>query len=202
MSSLKVSSIEGIKININPEYVLRRLGKRKDTKVGSWKEKIKEMIEEARIYINPKINYTDMRVKRVNDNEIILENLKIESEMLSRVLKKSIQVTLFISTIGGELKKSSVKEKRTPADMVILDAIGSEAAESTVRWFHRNVGIKAKKRGYRVTGRFSPGYGDFDIHYQKWFVENLKGRKIGVGYSENFVLIPEKSVTGVIGWRK
>ena len=47
---------------------------------------------------------------------------------------------------------------------------------------------------------YSPGYGDFSLGYQKNLLQYLDaGRRIGVSLTEGGMLVPEKTVTAVVG---
>ena len=48
--------------------------------------------------------------------------------------------------------------------------------------------------------RFSPGYGDFDIRYQKSIMRMLDcAKNIGLTMTDSYMMTPTKSVTAVIG---
>ncbi len=47
--------------------------------------------------------------------------------------------------------------------------------------------------------RFSPGYGDWDVHAQPDLLRLTQAETIGVSLTESFMLRPRKSVTAVIG---
>lgn len=53
------------------------------------------------------------------------------------------------------------------------------------------------------TWRFSPGYGDFPLSLQPQLLDLLAAQKqIGLTVTENWILIPRKSVTAIIGLSK
>jgi len=53
------------------------------------------------------------------------------------------------------------------------------------------------------TARFSPGYGDFDIKWQKDILELLNAKnRIALFLSDGYMLIPLKSITAIIGFSK
>ena len=55
-------------------------------------------------------------------------------------------------------------------------------------------------RRFYVRPRSSPGYGDLSLTYQAEFLRVLEAtKKIGIVLSEGGVMIPEKSVTAVMG---
>ncbi len=89
-------------------------------------------------------------------------------------------------------------EARDMTDALILDALGSAAAEQVCAMAETE--IREKLRGFCMTRRFSPGYGDFPIDTQKNIAEVLSVQKrIGVTVTDSCLLIPSKSVTAVIG---
>jgi len=53
-----------------------------------------------------------------------------------------------------------------------------------------------------LTPRFSPGYGDLSLDHQKGLLKYVEADKIGISLSETMVMLPEKSITAVIGWKE
>jgi cobalamin-dependent methionine synthase I len=54
-----------------------------------------------------------------------------------------------------------------------------------------------------LTPRFSPGYGDFPLSYQRVLIDLLDApRVLGVSVTPSDLLVPVKSVTAVVGIRK
>ncbi len=82
-----------------------------------------------------------------------------------------------------------------------MDALGTEAVEWVADKFTQN--IEKIYSGFRLTSRFSPGYGDLPLEMQKDLVQYLDTkRKIGVGLSESLLLTPSKSITAIIGIKR
>jgi len=64
----------------------------------------------------------------------------------------------------------------------------------------REIAKQQEKEGWYLRPRFSPGYGDFDIQYQKPLMQMLDCAKtIGLTMTDSFMMTPTKSVTAVIG---
>ena len=55
------------------------------------------------------------------------------------------------------------------------------------------------KEGFAMRWRFSPGYGDWDIHAQPELLRLTQAESIGISLTESLMLRPRKSVTAVIG---
>ena len=58
-------------------------------------------------------------------------------------------------------------------------------------------------KGNLLSPRYSPGYGDVPLSVQKDICRELDCAKtVGITLTESLLMIPEKSVTAVIGIRK
>ena len=68
---------------------------------------------------------------------------------------------------------------------------------------HEKLEKELRKEEKYLRPRFSPGYGDFSITYQKELLQVLDAaKKIGLTMTESYMLTPVKSVTAVIGISK
>ena len=61
---------------------------------------------------------------------------------------------------------------------------------------------KIKKAGYERTMRFSPGYGAWPLQAQEILLPLCEADKIGIKLTDTDIMIPRKSVSAVIGWRR
>ena len=78
----------------------------------------------------------------------------------------------------------------------MLEAVGTERIEALCDAFS---GYAAETYG-GLKARFSPGYGDFALEIQREFLDILNASKtVGIVLSDGGVMIPEKSVTAVMG---
>jgi len=78
---------------------------------------------------------------------------------------------------------------------VVLDAIGSVAAEATADAVEQRIAAEVSGQGLRVSCRASPGYGDWDIRSQTALFSLVPAERIGVRLSETCMMIPRKSVS-------
>ena len=61
-------------------------------------------------------------------------------------------------------------------------------------------GLRPKSQGLYLTGRYSPGYGDWPIAVQPRLAAVLDTpRRIGLYVTDTFLMLPRKSVTAVLG---
>ena len=115
------------------------------------------------------------------------------------LLKDCGRVILMAATLGIEterlLRQSQV---RNMGVAVILDAAASAAIENVCD--NLCARLAAQFAPQHLTDRFSPGYGDFPFAQQREFFAVLDiTRQIGVSLSESGLMIPQKSVTALIG---
>ena len=115
------------------------------------------------------------------------------------LLKDCDRVILMAATLGSEaellLRRSQV---RNMGDAVILDAAASAAIENVCDNLCEDLAVRFAPA--YLTDRFSPGYGDFPFTQQREFFAVLDiTRQIGVSLSESGLMLPQKSVTALIG---
>ncbi len=86
---------------------------------------------------------------------------------------------------------------RDMAEAVLLDSGASVLAEQCADTFET---VISEENGGFMTGRYSPGYGDFPVEIQGQLVKAVDGpRTIGLTTNESNILIPRKSITAIIG---
>ena len=189
---------EIINLKINYEDVLVRMGANKyrtkiDTKIET---SILETIDLAKKLLQPKYAIS-MAKKNIKDNEIFLEDFRISSKDIFKLLENSESVCGLIATIGFSIdsKISFFLEQKEIMPAFILDSVGSVAIEELVQ----NICDDIKTKYGNTTMRFSPGYGDWPIQNQKDFLQWLGAEKIGITLSPSFQMIPRKSVSALFG---
>ena len=58
----------------------------------------------------------------------------------------------------------------------------------------------AQERRLYLRPRYSPGYGDLPLASQRFLFDALQiSKKIGVTLTENCLMLPMKSITGIVG---
>lgn len=182
--------------NINISEALRYMGANKsaDQRLLSLTNGISaELFKTCR----PLVCYTETSVNM--DGDLLnLGFIKVKSTALSKNLKGTKRAIVFAATLGADFDRLlNLKQITSPTEALILDALGSAAIEGVCNEFEN---IIKRESGLKLKPRFSPGYGDFNISFQKDITEELKTKKnIGLAVSESLMLVPTKSVTAIIG---
>jgi cobalamin-dependent methionine synthase I len=102
-----------------------------------------------------------------------------------------------VCTIGPALEER-VTGYSAGGDMlpaVILDAIGSAAAEAVARYANDRIEETAAAEGLKTSCRASPGYGDWDVSGQRALFELVPAERIGVTLTASAMMVPRKSVS-------
>ena len=134
--------------------------------------------------------------------EIITADTSFESEKLASFLDGTDEVLIMGITGGSavtdEIKNLQSHKKMT--DAVVIDAAASEIVDAGFDWLAALYTKELVREGRVLTSRrFSAGYGDFDIRFQKDIHSMLDFESLGVQITESCMLMPEKSVTAIYG---
>jgi len=107
------------------------------------------------------------------------------------------EVFLCIVTIGDQLEKRAA-EHAARGDVLagfVLDTLGSVYAEGAAEAAYLRLSDMAEKDGLFIGCRISPGYGTWQLTYQKKIFELLPADKIEVSLTPGLMMTPRKSVS-------
>lgn len=123
---------------------------------------------------------------------------------LKKNLRDSSRVIYFAATLGVALDRLIARYSVTsPATALLIDAVGVERIEALCDAFENSQRERVKKEGAVLRPRFSAGYGDLPIEYQKKIFTLLEpSSRIGVSLCDSYLMTPSKSVTALIGIEK
>ncbi len=126
----------------------------------------------------------------------------VEGEDLRRLLQDGKELVLFAATLGMEVERLSRQMQLTNmAEALVFDACADAAIENVCDNFCDDLAKEIFP--LHLTQRFSPGYGDLPLTYQKKLFEALDiFRRIGVSLTQSGLMLPQKSVTAIMGIRE
>ena len=124
----------------------------------------------------------------------------IYSESIARVMSGCSRMLVFGATLGTE---ADILIKRETAVNIAMGAVMQAAAAAYIEEYCDELQTELNERfsavGEPLGDRFSPGYGDFALEYQRELFRILDcPRQIGLTLTDNYIMIPSKSVTAVI----
>lgn len=108
---------------------------------------------------------------------------------------------LMAVTLGPQLDRAIRKEQlASMSDALLLDLCASSAADDLCNRIYLDLEEEFLTRGFFLTDRFSPGYGDLPVELQSEICRALQAEKrIGLSVTSGSMLLPVKSITAVIG---
>jgi len=124
--------------------------------------------------------------------------------IITRQLKGSEAYALFIATAGMEFEtwQQQLKQDGDMVRMFIADALGSVIAEHCADQMEQALQASIDKLGWHHTNRFSPGYCGWHVSQQQLLFPLFNGTTCGVQLTDSSLMVPIKSVSGIIGLGK
>jgi hypothetical protein len=187
------------------EMILSRLGYRNGITVLNTNDitLIEEGIKQGSCLCKPAGAYLFMSISSKTDSGIVLDKgMSFQSQSLSKLLKDSHYVVLMAATVGKEVTERIFNEveKGDAAKGLIIDSVASQTADAALDWMVHILDRMLAREGKRLTRRrYSPGFGDLPLLYQKDIFEALQLDKLNMTLTEKFMLVPEKSVIAILG---
>ncbi len=200
--------ITDIRLNIDEDEVLRYQGLTNDNQKRVPVEIVqitREEIKQGLHLFEPKGILDSVRIKQisVSKKKIYLKNgcsLQFSNSMIN-LFEGIDSLIVGVVTIGSSLE-NQVSRFFTAGEYpraIALDAVGTVA----VRFFRDQLTSLAcqesREQGMQTTTCFSPGSVDWNISQQKNIFQMIPVEKIGVSLTESYMMVPQKSLSWIIG---
>lgn len=205
MKKIEIKYLEHMPAVPKTEMILTRIGYKKNMTIldDRYKALVDEGIKLGKLLCNMKGAYGRFRVKEISTSHVGLENgIIFKSESLSKLLSSSSEVVLMSSTAGRDVVERISNEinNGNAALGVILDSVASQTADAGLNWLTEFLNKMLVREGKKLTRlRYSPGYGDLPLSYQKVIFDVLNLGKLDMEIKESYMLVPEKSVIAIAG---
>ncbi len=115
--------------------------------------------------------------------------------------KKAEKAALFACTIGSVMEKWSKQllNKGEPVLSYFVDTVASVVVESATNFLHDYIRKEMNKLDLKITNRYSPGYCDWSVSEQHFLFSFLPNNFCGITLNESAMMLPIKSISGIIG---
>ena len=115
-------------------------------------------------------------------------------------LKHSEQLAVFVCTAGEGISHWSKQTmENDPLKGFIADILGSVVVEAAIEEIQKRLSDEMAQAGLKITNRYSPGYCGWSTVEQHKLFSLLPEGNCGVSLTESALMLPIKSVSGVIG---
>lgn len=168
-------------------------------------EEIEKMKDTVRRILHPKFCFVISKEGSLDVKEKTLEvcgRIFQVGRIITAQLRGSEAYAFFVATSGVEFERFQ-RDLEKEGDMLrvfIADSMGSVIAEKTADIMERWLQIYINAKGWKHTNRFSPGYCGWHVSQQQMLFSLLGVKEpCGVHLTDSSLMIPIKSVSGVIG---
>ena len=122
-------------------------------------------------------------------------------KIILRQLRGSEAYALFVCTSGTDFEayQQRLKQQGDMVRVFIADALGSVIAEHCADRMEESLQESIDKLGWHHTNRFSPGYCGWHVSQQQLLFPQFNGQTCGVQLTDSSLMVPIKSVSGIIG---
>ena len=178
-------------LSITPADVYEQMGYHDAEPDADTKAELTQIINEVSQWLHPQFSYFVVSVQPTFDmGNIIL-----------RQLRGSEAYALFICTAGVayEAYQQRLKEQGDMVRVFIADALGSVIAEKCADQMEIALQESIDKLGWKHPNRFSPGYCGWHVSQQQLLFPLVQGHTCGVTLTDSSLMVPIKSVSGIIG---
>lgn len=180
---------------------VRYLGYGKHAVDEKTKHLIEASLQELQQVSNVKSVYQFFPCRVEKECKIQIGVMEIKSKNLAKNLKGCKEVALFGITLGTGvdilIRRYMVTDM---AKALVTQACAAVLLEEACDELQEKIKREKAEEQLWIRPRFSPGYGDFDIHHQKDILNMLDThKKIGLAMTDSYMLTPTKSVTALIG---
>lgn len=211
MIAKKSTLIENIPFTIEPVRVMREMKIPHAKTLDELEEKplanaIKQAIDKAYALIRGKGIYRTFGLSGVEGNIVKGDETGdlFRGAHMVKLLADCDYATLLACTIGPELEAEVERLQQIGelTEAFALEMTGGWMADYMAERVDEIVEREIKKVGYGRAMRFSPGYGDWGLENQPVVLALADAKKIGITLTESNIMIPRKSVSAVIGWKR
>ena len=171
------------------------LASRLNTNVNFEYEFINQYIDEFNKVVSYKYAYVKLPIS-VTNNVCDFGFANVESNSLSRVLRDCKEVFIMAVTTGIEIDRLITKlYLKQDSRAFFIDSIGSAAVESLADYLNKVI-----CQNLNTTNRFSPGYADFPLEFQRDLLARINANQtVGITVNNELFMTPMKSITAIIG---
>lgn len=123
------------------------------------------------------------------------------SRKICQLMKGVEKIAVFICTAGqgfSDCAKIYNKEGEYLKGYIV-DTMGSVAVEKSMDFIQSELEKRMQQEGMKITNRYSPGYCNWPVEDQKQLFSLLSVHTCGISLSDSCLMMPIKSVSGIIG---
>ena len=161
-------------------------------------KRFEELLHESLKIAVPKAMYRELHIDKIKEDTIIFGDIVFESKVMRSNLQNIGRVIGYVITCGTELDTWSEQYDDDPLDRFISGSVKQLILRAAVMKIFEDI---KNKFGFQKTATMNPGsLPDWPITEQKKLLSMIGNvqDEIGVKLTESNLLIPMKSVSGIL----
>lgn len=182
--------------------VMRRMGAQKAQLQEGLESAIDALIKEAQSVFRVKGKALMVAVNHLSETVLEIGGEPVASASLAKLMQACQSGYLMCATIPQRdvSRINAAISRGEGVKALVLDAFASECVDGALDVIMSRKNEALRRTGQKLTKhRFSAGYGDLSIAYQKLFFDMLDMSTLGVALNDKCLLSPEKSVIAIAG---
>ena len=187
-------------LSVNREEMLRYLGYKGQELDDALMDSVSRCAALAEQAVSPRFAVVESSLC-IKENGVGLDGIFLAGEDIRLHLGQAKAGILMGVTLGVQMERLiQYHRRRSMADAVMIDAAATALIETACDRVEEGLRAFYQEKGLDVTDRFSCGYGDLPLETQPDIIRALDApRAIGLTCSSSLILIPQKSVTAILG---
>jgi Vitamin B12 dependent methionine synthase, activation domain len=191
-------------LKVRKAEVISSLGYTNGILPAHFEKMIDAILSQLSNYCAPLAGYRILDVQKSenrHDGVMIGGSFFAVQKIVASHLRKSEKVLLFVCSIGSGME-TWAKKLSTEGDTTLsylVDTVASITVEQVADVLHDHIGKHMLARGLKISNRYSPGYCDWLVSEQHLLFSFLPAHFCGITLTESALMIPIKSVSGIIG---
>jgi hypothetical protein len=190
-------------LSVKPESIENKMGYHQGGAPGPFPSQIRKCLLEAPALAEIRGGYCIFNTVSLSlgDNKLTISDISFHvGKIIGKQLKGLEAIAVFVCTIGPKMSNLA-KKLMAEGDLIqayVLDTIGSETVERAMDRVQEELAASVKAQHENITNRFSPGYCGWDVSAQHALFSLLPKRFCGVTLTEAALMLPLKSLSGII----
>lgn len=195
--------IDKTQIRVDPADMLKLLGEQEGMIDAHTMGLVEKYIAECLRVSSPEGAYVlTEALDETSAEEISIPGLVFDSgKIIHNMLRHSTYYALFVVSAGPEpeILARTLLNEGNYLEGYITDMVASALVDSAADQIQEQVRKLAEDEGLHITNRYSPGYCSWKVEEQQKLFSLFPRDTCGISLSESSLMIPVKSISGIIG---
>jgi hypothetical protein len=179
--------------------------RRTSDKFALMHEMVARLYDQHKSCFEPRYRYAICRVAAGQSGSfsVLLDSgVSFAGKGIHKLLAHSRYAAVFALTIGEKIDAAMAElSQQDFTEAYFLDGVASAMTDGLLQLLKSELDQEAAQLGCELAYRFSPGYARWELQEQEKIFTLLKGQEIGISLSDTYFMIPQKSLSGVYGFR-